>query len=246
MTGNVGIIWRRELAAYFLSPVAYVTMVVFLLAACGTFMVSVLRNVGAYEPLASLLFDAIFLWLPILLTVVSMRLFAEEKRSGTIETLMTAPVTEAEVILGKYAGAFSFVLLVVLPAVGSIFILERLNPGIDLQDVDVGSVLGGTLILLQVSALLLAVGLLVSLMTRNQVVSAICTLCVLWFVVMLGWLLSLIPGSSRHLTDYISVTLHIEDFSRGSVDLSQIVLYASATAFVLFAAVRVLESRRWK
>jgi ABC-2 type transport system permease protein len=243
---NILTLWRREMAAYFFSPLAYVTLVVFLLTTSGTFMVGVLRNIGGNEPLASLLFEAVFLWLPILLTVVSMRLFAEEKRSGTIETLMTAPVTDTQVVLGKYAGALTFILLVGFLSLSPAFILARLSPGIDLVDVDLGSVAGGGAILVLVSALLLAVGLLVSLMTKNQVVSAICTLCAIWLVLMVGWLLSLIPGSPRHLTDYLSITRHIDDFARGSVELSLIVMYLSSTAFVLFSAVRVLESRRWK
>ena len=98
---NFFTIWHRELAGCFLSPVAYVTMVLFMGAAGGTFMTGVIRNEGSQATLPAILYSSIVMWGTVLVTVISMRLFTEEKRSGTIETLMTAPVTEAAVVLGK-------------------------------------------------------------------------------------------------------------------------------------------------
>jgi len=175
-----------------------------------------------------------------------MRLFAEEKRQGTLEMLMTAPVTEAEVVLGKYAGALSFTLLIMAPAVSSIFLLEWLSPGLRLVDLDVGAIAGGGAILALSTALAVAIGLLVSLMTCNQIVSAICCFAAICTALMFGWLLSMVPGVSRHAADYVAATTHIDDFARGSVDAGPILLYVSATVFFLFVAVRVLESRRWR
>jgi ABC-2 type transport system permease protein len=209
-------------------------------------MVGVLRNAGTEVSLSGALFDSIFLWLPVLMTVVSMRLFAEEKRSGTIELLMTAPVTEQEVILGKFAGAYTFVLLVVLPAVGSVYILDRFSPGITARDVDTGMIAGGCLVLVLAAGLFQALGLLISLLSRNQVIAAISTLALIWFVMMAGWLLTLVPGHPRHLAEFMSVTQHIADFSEGLIDLRPVVLYASGTVYLLFVAIRVLESDRWK
>ena len=243
---NFMTLWRREAQASFLSPVAYVTFVMYLAATSATFLVGILRNIGSSVSLANMLFDAQFLWLPVLLTVVSMRLFTEEKRSGTIELLMTAPVTEQEVVLGKFAGAFAFVLVVVLPAVSVIFLLDRLSPGITLRDVDPGAVIGGSIILVLASALFLALGLLVSLMARNQIVAAISSLSLIWFLIMFGWLVTLVPGHPRHVADYLSITRHISDFANGMVDLRPVILYLTSTAFLLFVSVRVLESGRWK
>jgi len=242
---NFGTIWRRELSASFLSPIAYVTMVVFLGVTNGTFLVAVLRNLGSYEPIAGILFAAIFLWLPILVTVTCMRLFAEEKRSGTIEALLTAPVTELEIVLGKYAAALSFTLLTVAPAVAAIFILERLSPGLRMADVDPGAIAAGCVILALLSAFLTAVGLLVSLLTKNQIVSAIACFCCVCTALMAGWLVSLVPGMPPELIQYISATQHIEEFTRGIVNADPFVLWGSGTVLLLFFAVRVLEARRW-
>ena len=239
-------IWRREMAAYFLSPVAYVTFVAYLAASAATFMVGVLQNAGSTVVLSNLLFDALFLWLPVLLTVVSMRLFAEEKRSGTIEMLMTAPVTEQEVVFGKFAGAFTSVLTVLLPAVGTIFLLDAICPGISLRDVDPGAIAGGSLILILAAAFFLALGLLISLTTRSQIAAAISTLSLIWLLLMGGWLFSLIPGSPPHVTDYLSMTRNISDFAQGMLDLRPVILYLTGTGLLLFISVRILESERWK
>jgi ABC-2 type transport system permease protein len=239
-------LWRRELTACFLSPVAYVALVVFPAVADGTFFIAVLKNAGTFEPLTSLLAAAVVLWLPLLVTVVCMRLFAEEKRSGTIEMLMTAPVTETEVVMGKYAGALTFVLLVLIPTLGAVLLLARLSPGITLADVDPGALAGSTLILGLLTAFLVAIGLVVSLLTRNQIVSAICSFAAISVTLMCGWLLSMLPGVGRSLVEYLSATEHIESFAIGTVDARPAVLYATCTAFLLFVAVRLLEARRWR
>lgn len=239
-------IWRREFTACFLSPVAYVTMVVFLAVVNGTFFVGVLKNLGSHESLSALLFSAIFLWLPMLITVITMRLFSEEKRVGTLETLLTAPVSEAQVVMGKYFGALSFILTVVAPTVASVFLLERLSPGITLVDVDVGAVSAGCIILVLCGAFFCALGLLMSLLTTNQVISAICCFAAISLTLLLGWLLSSVPGVPKGVADYVSLTSHVEDFARGWVGIGPPVLCLSGTALLLFAAVAILESRQWK
>jgi len=243
---NFLIIWRREFASCFLSPIAYVTMVVFLVTSGFTFLVGVDRNVGGSEPLGYVLFSAIILWATILIAVISMRLFAEEKRSGTIETLMTAPITETQIVMGKYAGALAFLVIVMAPAFSYIFILEKLSPGITMTDVDVGGILGGALIMFLVSGFFLSMGLLVSLLTRNQIVSGICCISAIWLALLFGWLLGSLPIVSPLLAEYFSATTHIEDFSRGAIDTRTIVLYVTGIFFMLFVSVRVLESRRWR
>lgn len=237
-------IWRRELAACFLSPIAYVTMVFFLLAANTTFLVGAIRNAGNSVFLTSLLFASIVMWLTVMIAIVSMRLFAEETRSGTIEMLMTAPVTETEVVLGKYAGAMTFAFFVMAPAVGSIYLLAAMSP--TLGRVDTGAVIGGCLITSLVSSFCMSVGLLISLLTKNQIVSAISCVCLLLLTMFLGYILAVFPFVPPKLSAYLSLLSHVDDFSRGSIDSRPVVLYLSGTAFMLFSAVRVLESRRWK
>jgi len=239
-------IWRRELNACFLSPIAYVIMVVFLAMSGGTFLLGVDKNVGSDEPLSNLLFGAVLLWLTVLVPIISMRLFAEEKRSGTLETLMTAPVTDAEVVLGKYAGALSFVLIVALPAIAHIFVLAVLSPAIDIVTVDPGAVASGCLVLVLISAFFTAIGLMISLMTGSQIVAAISCFCVLWLCLLAGTLITALPVDTTRIAQFISPLVHVDDFSRGSVDTRPVILYVSGTIFILFTAVRMLESRRWK
>jgi len=240
------LLWRRELASYFLSPIAYVTTIVFLIATGGTFLSQVFMNDGEDEQLSIMLFAAIVAWLTVLVTVISMRLFVEETRSGNIEALMTAPVSEAEVVLGKYAGALTFLLIVLVPAVACIFVFDLLSPGIVLVDVDMGAVLGGCLILFLLSAFWTSIGVTASLTARSQIVAAICCFCAIWFVLLLSWVVTFLPFSTEKIVEYVSIETHAMDFARGSMNTRLIIMYLSGTAFMLFMAVRILESRRWR
>ena len=237
-------IWRRELAACFLSPIAYVTMVFFLIASGSTFLVGVIKNAGSNVFLTNLLFASIVMWLTVLVSIVSMRLFTEEVRSGTIEVLMTAPVTETEVVLGKYAGAVTFVIIIIAPAVANIFELAALNPAIG--KIDSGAVVGGCVITFLVISFCMSMGLLVSLLTKNQIAAAITCLCLIWIILFLGNIVSAFPFMPAKLVAYLSVLAHVDEFSRGSIDTRPVVLYLSGSAFMIFTAIRVLESRRWK
>lgn len=241
---NLFVIWRRELAACFLSPIAYVTMVFFLIASGSTFLVGVIKNAGGNVFLTNLLFASIVMWLTVLISIVSMRLFTEEVRSGTIEMLMTAPVTETEVVLGKYAGAVTFVLIIVAPAIANIFALGALNPAIG--KIDYGAVAGGCIITFLVISFCMSMGLLVSLLTKNQIAAAIMCLCLIWIILFLGNIVSAFPFMPVKLVTYLSVLAHVDEFSRGSIDSRPVVLYLSGSAFMIFTAVRVLESKRWK
>tara|TARA_B100000809_G_scaffold43073_1_gene37364 strand:- start:884 stop:1615 length:732 start_codon:yes stop_codon:yes gene_type:complete len=236
-------VWRRELSAHFLSPVAYVTMVVYLLVAGWTFVWAVEKNQEIGDPITVSLFVALFLWLPITITVITMGLFAEEKRSGTIETLMTAPVTEWQVVLGKYAGAMTFLLVTMAPSVGYLYIFRTFSGGVPF--IDTGALAAGYTILLLVSAFCVSTGLLMSLLTRHQVVAAIACFCAICLPFILRVLSRAVPRNAGAVLEYMATELHILEFARGVVDTRPMVLYLSGTIFMLFLAVRVLESRRW-
>jgi len=237
-------IFRREMTATFLSPVAYVTMVACFALIGVIFWYAVVANVGDNEPLSSMLFAGVIFCMTFLVTVVSMRLFAEEKRLGTIEALMTAPVSEAEIVAGKYAGALAFMLVVMTIPAGYVFILRAVSPGIDF--IDVGALIGGYLITVLLTAFTLSVGLFVSLTTRNQIVAAIMCLCAVWLVLLAGNMASVVYPGPAEVGAYLSAMDHVAAFTRGSVDTRPIVLYVSGTLFMLFSSVRVLESLRWR
>ncbi len=240
---NLLTIWHRELQAGFLSPIAYVTIALFLALSGWTFVYGVESKSGSEEPLAAILFVSIGIWLPILVTVVCMRLFAEERRSGNLETLLSAPVGDWSVVLGKYAGAMTLLLAAMLPAVGMVAVLQVASPGI--ERVAVGSVAGGTVLLVLILAMCTAIGLLMSLLTSNQIVAAIAcftAVCAPFLVEPAGRLLPLMADDILH---HVSIEQHLMTSIRGVIPVWMIWLYGSVTAFFLFTAVRVLESRRW-
>ncbi|MFC1498827.1 ABC transporter permease subunit [Verrucomicrobiota bacterium] len=240
---NFFTIWRKELAAHFLSPIAYVIMMIFLSITNWLFLMLVENNGGSSEPLSVFLFRVIlFLWMPVLAAVITMRLFAEERRSGTIETLMTAPVTETEVVLGKYAGALCFLLLITAPAISSVFLLKILCPGISY--LDLGALTGGIIIFFLLSIFCTSVGVFFSLISRNPIISVVCSLCGMWLMLLAGDILVSLPKGTGKVVEYIYSGSHILDFARGSIDTRPVVLYLSGAVLMLFTSVRLLEFKK--
>jgi ABC-2 type transport system permease protein len=240
-------IWRREVGSGFLSPVAYVVIVLFLVVCGWVFLQLAEGSSGTAESLPSILLRVVvFLWLPVLVTVITMRTFAEEKQCGTLETLLTAPVTEAEVVLGKYAGALTFLLLVTLPAFAALFILIYLSPGLSLAKLDWGELAGGAFFLALVASNCTAIGVLVSLLTHRQVVAAVACFAGILAPLIAGQAIENMALMPPAVADYVSAEVHMRAFSRGIVDSRPIVLYVSTTVFLLFTSIRILEIRRWR
>lgn len=237
------LLWKRELTACFLSPVAYVTMVVYLAIGGFLFLREIQEAQGTDNRPELVLFASLVFWVPVLVTVISMRLFAEEKRTGTIETLMTAPVSEAEVVLGKYAGAMSFLALVIAPSISYVYIVAAISPGFD--HVDPGAMAGGCGILLLMSMFSMATGLLASLMTTNQIIAAICCFVAAYIPLLFRYLAPVVFFGADSVTEYLSVESHVLEFARGMIDTRPVVFFVTGTVFLLFTAVRVLEARRW-
>ena len=260
---------RREFTAYFWSPVAYVVLGVFLLA-LGLLFYFTLELLAARGPkgiefpmqglLGNVGFWLIFWIIPPLLT---MRLFAEERSTGTLEMLMTAPVRDTQVVLSKFLACFLFYVLLWLPTLAYLWILLDVHTG------DAGSrwLFGITfgvdpwpaatsyIGLLLAGAMFLAIGMWVSSLVRSQMVAAMLSLAIN-LVFILGGLLILggfiAPPSdtgewSYRLVNFISVPLHFShDFCRGLIDTRHPVLYVSVTIACLFLTVKSLESRRWR
>ena len=242
--------WRRELAAYFLSPIAYVVTIFFLLIMGFNFYLLVdlmsRERVTIPDVMEQLFASAPFFWptLMIVVPLITMRLFAEEHRSGTLETLMTAPVTDRMVVLAKYAGALTFFILMWAATIPYAFILEALSE--EAAPLDPGPVLGGYLGTLLLGMFWLAVGLFCSALTRNQVVAAVACFAFL----ALGFGFGLIHYFTsddllRELSAYLSPLLHQRTFVHGVVDTRPVVLYLSGTLFMLAVTTRMLEARRW-
>ncbi len=244
------VLLKREISSYFLSPIAYV-MICFFMAVMGlgfwTLITVLVEGARQMTVMRTMLGESIFFWIVMLIAVpvTTMRIFAEERRSGTFESLMTAPVRDATVVLAKYFGAFFFFVVMWLPTLSYIWILRHFSPGG--EAVDIGTVLSSYLGVLLLSAAYLSVGILTSALTRSQIAAAIICFTMIFTAFLAGFVPYFFSNTvAQSVGDYFSSIGHMIDFSRGAVDTRPIVLYLSITVLTLFVTVRVVESRRWK
>jgi ABC-2 type transport system permease protein len=232
---------KRELTSIFYSPIAYLVLALF----AGLTVLFFLPSFAPGLP-ATLrgTFNAVFWMLIFVVPVISMRTISEEFRSGTVEPLMTAPLSDAQVVLGKWIGTLAFLAVLLVPLVVLLLVLEiNANP-------DYGPMLTGFLGLLLVGGLYLAVGIFASTMTQHQLIAALVTLVILllmtflldWMVPQAEWIS---PNVKRGLF-YVSVYSHFEGFSKGLIDLTHLIYFVTGIAFFLFLTTKLLESRRWR
>jgi ABC-2 type transport system permease protein len=243
-------ILRRELCSLFFSPLGWVVLALFLLVQGYGFYLLVelqAQPMAPHGPVLQHFFGGTFLyWLFLILMVsaITMRLCAEERRSGTMETLLTAPVTETQVILGKYLAALLFYLVLWTPTLIYVVLLARLSPE---GSFAWGPVLSGYLGTLLVGASCLAVGLLASALTRSQVIAAVLSFVVLSLLLLLAPLELFVSGPRlRALIAYLNLFDQMEELASGIVDSRRLVLHASLILFCLVAATKALEHRRWR
>ena len=240
-------LWRREMGSYFRTSIGYVVGTFFLLITGFSFWMRIagLARGAADGDMAGTLFGSPWFWLNMLIVtpLLTMRLFAEERRMGTLETLLTAPVTETGVVLAKFAGAYSTFLLLWLPTLAYAAILKRC--GAQLPPIDWGAVAAGYLGTALVGAFFLATGLLCSLLTRHQVVAAMVCLATLGLLLSGGLLpFHSDPAAVHPILRFFSAPLHMQDFAAGTIDTRTVGWYLSATGLWLFLAIRILEARR--
>lgn len=234
---NVSAIFQREITSYFFSPIAYIVISVFLMAS-GFFFAG---NVQYWQE-ASLKgsLDSIQFFLLLLTPVITMKLFSDETKSGTIETLMTAPVTDFDVVFGKFLAALTLYVVMILPTwIFVLFLCIFGNP-------DFGPIIASYIGLVLMGGLFVSIGLLVSSLTKNQIVAAvigIITLIILW---VLGFISNYGEGWFYESLRYIGTFDHWESFTKGIVDTRDVIYYITFTTLLLFITVRVLESRKWR
>lgn len=241
---RIGAIYKREIRSYFDSPIAYVFLVVFLmLLGFLTFSISRYYENGQADP------RWFFFWHPwvylILVPAAAMRLWAEERRSGTLELLLTLPVTLAETLAGKFLAAWTF--LAIALALTFPIILTTLYLG----DPDMGVFVSGYLGSFLLAGAYLSVGLLTSAMTRNQVVSFVLAVVISLFLILSGWppVTDVLvqwgaPGWLVKTVAAFSFMPHFEASQQGVVDLRDLLYYASVMVFMLSAAHVVIENRK--
>jgi len=236
---NTYYIIKRELGTYFASPIAYVISAIFLAVMGGLF-----GFILYYSRQATMryLFGhvIIILFLVLVSQALTMRLLAEEKRSGTLELLLTSPVRDWEVVLGKYVASLgAFLVMTLLTAYMPILLLRVGKP-------DVGPMLSGYLGLILLGSALLAIGLFASSLTQNQIVAAIVGVGITLLMWLVSGLSEMVSGGVKAVVEYLPLFAHYNDMLRGVIDTKDILYYVSVVALFLFLSTRVLESRRWK
>lgn len=235
---------KREFRSYFDSPLAYV---VICLSFFGLGLMFFMYR-GGFWQLDRATMQPLFEYVPaglaiLVVPVVTMRLMAEERRSGTLEMLITLPVKDSDVILGKFLGALGLVLTVVLASAA--YPIMMFQAPWNLGPLDMGPVFSGYVGLVLYGAAAVAVGLLISSLTESQAISFFVTFFVLgafWFA---GSLADQMSGAGANLLHYVSFQSRLSGFMRGLIDTRDVVFFLSITVLALMISFRALERRKW-
>ena len=252
---NIMAIAGKELRSYFASPMAYIIIGLFALL-FGVFFNAFLQafldesqrsammggggalNVNDRMIRGVLLNAAIIILF--VMPMITMRTYAEEKRSGTIELLLTSPLTDVQIILGKFLGAMGLFAAMLLVTMLDIAILFRLgNP-------EWKPIATGYLGLLLMGGCFISVGLLISSLTKNQIVAGFMTFAVFLLLWVINWFGEGSGPTGRAVLSFLSITEHLDDFTRGIIDTKHVVYYLSFITFGLFLTAKSVDSERWR
>ncbi|HEY1308814.1 MAG TPA: ABC transporter permease [Vicinamibacterales bacterium] len=253
---NILAITQKELKGYFASPIAYVVIGFYALI-FGFFFYSLVlyfdrqsmqfAGLGGGAPAVNInenlirpaFLNAMVVFL-FVLPMITMRTYSEEKRSGTIELLLTSPLTDFQIIVGKFLGAmalYAAMLAVTLIHIGLLFWAGR-PEWIPILTTYLGLLLMG--------GCFIAVGLLISSLTKNQIVAVMVTFSVFLMLWVINWIASFTGPTTQQVLNYLSITDHLDDFTRGIIDTKHLVYYVSFICFGLFLTARAVDTERWK
>ncbi len=238
MRVTLAIAWK-EIVAYYTNPMAYIVGLVFL-AFTGFFFVSDIDRPFAEATISGMLGPVTLWMMPFLPPLLTMRLLAEEQKLGTIELLLTAPVFDWEVVIGKYIASLTFFVTMVALTLYYVLLLYLFAKP------DSGPIWSAYLGLILYGAAALSVGLLASSLTSNQIVAAVVGVGILALLTFIDFASGQVSGGLSIFLSEVGLLSHFDDFSRGVVDTSNIVYYLALTAVFLFLTIRSLESRRWR
>lgn len=251
---NIIAIADKELRSYFASPIAYIIIGLFSLL-FGWFFYMYLTvfvrqseqmmqfgggaaNINQQMIRGVLLNSSVIILF--VMPMITMRTYSEEKRSGTIELLLTSPITDLQIILGKFFGALGLyvaMLLVTMLYMGILFYFG--NP-------EWRPIVAGYLGLLLLGGCFISAGLLISSMTKNQIVAGIVTFAVFLMLWVINWIGESSGPTTQAVVSYLSITEHFDDFARGIIDTKHVVYYLSFITFGLFLTAKSVDSERWR
>jgi ABC-2 type transport system permease protein len=251
---NIIAIAQRELNAYFGSPIAYVLIGFFALLFGWFFYVPLayfqqqsmqmgmnpMQTMNINQMLIGPTLMNTTVIMLFLFPLITMRTYAEEKRSGTIELLLTSPVTDVQIILGKFLGAMAlYACMLALSMIHIAILFIYGNP-------EWKPIVTGYLGLLMMGGCFLSLGLFISSLTKNQIVAAMATFAVFLMLWVINWIGTFVGPTTQAVLAHLSLTEHYDDFARGIIDTKHIIYYLSFMAFGLFLTAKSVDSERWR
>lgn len=235
--GGTATIFKREMMGFFYSPIAYVLIAIFLIFS-GYFFATILA-LTQQATLSYSLANTQFI-LSIIAPIITMKLLSDEVRSGTIEMLMTAPVTDFEVVFGKFLAAWFLYLVMLAPTLLYVVFLQWVGQP------DMGPVLSSYIGLALMGLMFISIGLMMSAFTRSQMIAGISGIVTLVILFFMGYAASGTATWYASALQYLGTYSHWEPFTKGMVNTKDILYYVTITALCLFITVRVVESRKWR
>ncbi len=241
----------REVKSFFYSPIAYVVLFYFLFLSGFNFysQVSILNGYPTETTVVEAFFIPALFWFPFVLSfpLITMRVFSEEFRMGTFETLTTAPVRDWQVVLAKFFGVLIFYCILWAPSLASFAAFEYVTGR--LATYATGAYWGSYLLLFLMGCFYISIGNLASALTKDQISAAtisFTTITLMLFLAFLPDIMNITAPGIRDLFSYISAIQHMQDFSKGIIDSRPIVWYLSMTTLVSFVTFQVFQFRKWK
>jgi ABC-2 type transport system permease protein len=241
----------REVRSYFHSPIAYIVLIFFLVVSGIDFyfQVSFMNQRQVQYTVQEAFFNSVFFWFAFVLIfpLITMRLFSEEFKLGTIEPLTTVPVCDWQIVLSKFFGALVFYLVLWIPTLlyFAVFLKITHEPAAH----SAGAYAGSYLMLLLLGMFYVSIGCLTSVLTKNQIIAAVisfCAITLLFFLGLVQFILLNVSSATRDLLGYFSAIEHMGTFSRGVIDTRPIVLYVSMTIVMLTLTHQAFQSRKWR
>ena len=260
MMKNVWAIYRKEMGHYFVSPIAYVFIGIFLVLSAYFFDVfltytiqqalsaqmegmqyGMMQNIDVPSQVMRMFFGLLSTLVLFITPILTMGVYAEERKRGTMELLMTSPITETDIVLGKFLASFSLFALMLLPTLSYLIFMYAHSDPMPPWRVLVAGYAG----ILLLGASLTALGTFISSLTENQIIAAVLTFAAFLIV----WVLDIgrnTSGAVASVLTYLSVIRHYEDFTRGLIDTSSLVYYGSFIVLFVFLTIRSVDSMRWR
>ena len=238
-TQNIKTIYSKELKSYFNSPVAYIVMIVFMAISGFLFTMSFFQiNIASMREFFGSFVIQLVLFV-VFIPAITMRSFSEEKKQGTLELLLTKPITDIELILGKYLSALTLIIITLSPTILYFIIIKMIGP------IPFWPFLTSLLGYILMSAFFIGIGVFVSSLTENQIIAFIVSVLICLSFFLFGKLLVVFPTSVVSFFEYLTTDYHLSNISRGVIDSRVLIYYFSMIFFTIFLTKVSLESRKW-